>query len=102
MSGTSNSTVNVGPTAEYTNVNTQNLAYGDAAKKDAMKIQPKSSGHLLQSQQFPAAKLNILSPSVDSGWGPLGSYGNNLPAGSLYGYGVERGNGGVSSGYPQY
>lgn len=78
----SNSMVNVGPTSE-------NLAYGDSM----------STSRHLSPLQFPV-KLDIHTPTEDNGFiGPLGSYGNILPGGSLYGYGA---NTGVSSGYPQY
>lgn len=90
MSGTSNSTVNVGPTAEY-----MNARYGDAV--------PTSASRHLEPRQFQAFPPKIATASDDNGWiGPLGFYTMHSNAGSLYGYGTaSTQNGKIGYGVPQ-
>jgi len=74
----------VGPTSE-------NLLYGDATL-------PRTNRNL-SSQQFHTLPVAVTQPSGDNGfYGPLGSYGEPSPAGSLYGYGVSGTDTGVSTG----
>lgn len=67
----------VGELAENLNARPQNMAYGD--------VVTTSPSRNLSPKQFP----KVAQPTDDNGWiGPLGSFGQHSPSGSLYGYGV--------------
>lgn len=71
----------VGPTAE--SLGAQAIAYGAAMQTDTAKRH-------LSPLQFHSLPVEVTTPTIDNGWlGPLGSYGNPTPSGSLYGYGVN-------------
>lgn len=66
-------------------VSAQALKYGSATQ-----TMPASMKRHLSPMQFHTLPVEVTTPSIDNGWlGPLGSYGEPSPAGSLYGYGVN-------------